>query len=63
MKKMLDANDPFFAPVWRRWVVTILPLAWACVELYTGEHIWALLFGGAGAYAGYHLLIKGPADK
>ncbi|MEO8243798.1 MAG: hypothetical protein ABI832_15965 [bacterium] len=63
MKKLLDADDPFFAQVWRRWVVTLIPLVWGCVELYTGAPMWALLFGLAGGYAGYVLLVKGPQDK
>ena len=63
MKKLLDANDPFFAQIWRRWAITVLPLLWACVELWNGAPMWALMFGAAGAYAGYELLLKPRLDK
>ena len=63
MRKLLDANDPFFIPVWRRWAVTLFPLAWSGVELWHQQPLWAVVFGAAGAYAGYELLFKGPQDK
>lgn len=63
MKKLIDANDPFFAPVWRRWLVTVGPILWAGVELWNGSPMWAILFGAAGSYAGYELLFKPRADK
>ena len=63
MKKLLDADDPFFRLAWRRWATTILPLIWAGFEGWSGNLVWAILFAIAGAYAGYELLIKGPAGK
>jgi hypothetical protein len=62
MRKFLDANDPFFVQVWRRWAVTVLPILWAGVELWHNEPFWAVLFAAAGAYAGYELLFK-PRGK
>ena len=63
MKKILDADDPFFVAVWRRWVVTVLPLVWALVEAWNGSPVWAILFGVAGGYAGFELLIKPRLGK
>ena len=63
MKKLLDANDPFFAPVWRRWLVSVGPVLWAGVELWSGSPMWAFLFAAAGVYAGYILLIAPRAGK
>lgn len=63
MKKLLDANDPFFVAVWRRWVVTVLPLVWAVVEAWNGSPVWAILFGAAGGYAGFELLIRHRLGK
>ena len=62
MKKFLDPNDPFFAPVWRRWATALFPIAWGLVEFWFNEPFWGILFIAAGAYAGYVLLIKPPSD-
>jgi len=56
--KLIDPDHPFFKPVWRRWVTGLVPLAWAGVELYTGNPGWALAFGAAGAYALWVLILK-----
>jgi hypothetical protein len=58
--KFLDPNHPFFAPVWRRWATAIVPLAWGALELAWGNPGWAILFLGAGAYAFWMLILKGP---
>ncbi|MBD3766307.1 MAG: hypothetical protein IE927_16810 [Rhodobacterales bacterium] len=54
--RFLDPQDPFFRPRWRRWAVTLAPLAWAGVELAMGNALWAAVFAAAGAYAGWVLL-------
>lgn len=58
--KFLDPNHPFFQPVWRRWATAFFPLAWGAFELYNGSPGWAVVFGAAGAYAFWVLIIKGP---
>ncbi len=58
--KLIDPKHPFFAPVWRRWVVSVLPLAWAAFELTSGNPGWAALFGAAGGYAFYILILTFP---
>jgi hypothetical protein len=63
MRKLLDADDPFFAKPWRRWATTALPLAWAAFEWWTGSPLWALLFGFLGVWAWYELIFKGPQGK
>lgn len=61
--KFLDANHPFFAPVWRRWVTTLFPLVWGAVEFWNDSPGWGILFVAAGAYAGYELIFKGPSSS
>lgn len=61
MKPLIDANHPFFRPVWRRWITAVLPLAWAGVEVASGSTGWAIIFGAAGAYAFWALIVKGPS--
>lgn len=60
MKPLLDANHPFFAPVWRRWVTAIFPVVWAGVEFYAGNSGWAVIFAAAGVWAYWELIYKGP---
>jgi hypothetical protein len=63
MKKLLDANHPFFAPAWRRWVTALFPLCWGGVELYNGSPGWAILFAAAGVWAFWELVWKGPTGS
>lgn len=58
--KFIDPDHPFFAPVWRRWATGVVPLAWAGFEAVSGNPGWAVLFGAAGAYALWILVIIGP---
>lgn len=60
MKGFLDANHPMFRRPWVRWVTALVPLAWAGFELWMGNGLWAVLFGAAGAYAFWVLIVKGP---
>ena len=63
MRKFLDADDPFFAPKWRRWATFLAPTAWGLFEFWMHDPFWAVLFVGAGVYAGYVLILKGPSGK
>ena len=56
--KFLDRDHPFFAHPARRLLTTVLPVLWRAVELFTGNPGWAAVFIGAGAYAGWELLIR-----
>ena len=61
--RFLDADHPFFAPVWRRWATTLFPLFWGGVEFWHDSPGWGVLFVAAGAYAGYVLIYKGPSSS
>ncbi len=61
MKRFLDPNDPFFAPVWRRWVTALGPLIWAGIEMFMFDAAgWAAAFAAVGLYALWVLIVKGP---
>ena len=60
--KILDPNDPFFAPVWRRWATVLFAGFWAVLELLWGNPGWAVLFGAAAAFAFYVLIFQGPSS-
>ncbi len=60
--QLLDPNDPFFIPIWRRWVTILVPALWAGFELWGGNSGWAFFFAAASAFAFWKLIIQGP-DK
>jgi hypothetical protein len=60
MKQILDADHPFFIPVWRRWATAILPMLWGGFEVWNDSPGWGIMFLAAGAYALYVLIIQGP---
>lgn len=61
--KFLDANDPFFRPVWRRWVAALVPLVWGGFELASGNSGWGFVFLTAGVYAFVVLIVRGPSGS
>lgn len=54
---MFDLRHPFFNPFWRRLLTVVFTLGWAMLELVLGNPGWAVVFGGAGVWAGYVLLL------
>jgi hypothetical protein len=60
--KIIDPDDPFFAPLWRRWATVLFALFWGAVEIYAGNPGWAVLFCAAGGYAYYVLIFRGPGS-
>lgn len=55
---MIDPNHPFYEPLWRRVLIPVICLVWACFELYAGAPIWAVIVGAIGLYATYKLFIE-----
>ena len=43
-----------------RWATAVVPLAWGGMEFLLGNPGWGVMFAAAGAYAFWHLIIKGP---
>ena len=59
---LLDAQHPFFRPLWRRVVVVVLCLGWGLFELFNGSSLWAMLFIGAGVYSGWQFFVASPPE-
>jgi len=55
--KIIDADHPFFRPLWRRVAVVVACLAWAVFEFSGGQGFWGMLFAALGLYSGWVLLI------
>lgn len=49
MKKLIDLEDPFYAPVWVRIAIVAVITVWAFFELSKGAILWAVIFFGLGA--------------
>ncbi|PTV97515.1 hypothetical protein C8J27_101631 [Rhodobacter aestuarii] len=63
---MSSFDHPMFKPLVVRIAVVGFCFAWAAFEVVsTKSYMWAAIFAAAGAYAGWHLLIKytPPAPK
>lgn len=55
--KFLDAQHPFFAPLWRRVAVVGFTLSWAVVEFATGTPFWGVLFAAVGVYSFWQFFV------
>ncbi len=58
MKKLLDGDHPFFAPMWRRWATVLVPAVWAIVEFSMKSPSWGVLFAALSVWAFWELILK-----
>lgn len=49
MSKLLDLENPFFAPVWIRVLVVLVTGIWGSVEFYNDAVLWGVIFVGLSA--------------
>ena len=49
MRKLIDLEDPFFAPPWIRVAVVLVSGLWGLFELSQGAVMWAVIFLGVSA--------------
>jgi hypothetical protein len=59
-RKFLDADHPMFRQAWVRWVTVLVPAAWTALEVWSGNWVWAAVFGATAAYAFWVLIVTGP---
>ncbi|MFV0293990.1 MAG: hypothetical protein ACK5II_12585 [Paracoccus sp. (in: a-proteobacteria)] len=57
---LVDPNHPFFRPFWVRIACVAFPFGWSIFEFITGNLVWAIIFGAAGAYLFQTLIMRGP---
>ncbi|AZQ67801.1 DUF3329 domain-containing protein [Silicimonas algicola] len=63
LRNAFEVRHPFFRPLWRRIVVTVLCAVWAGVEYQGGNATWAVLFAACAIYLGYRFFVSfDPAD-
>ena len=61
--KLLDAQHPFFKPLWRRIAVVAVCAGWALFEYVTGNPGWAALFAFLGLISGYQFFFAFNPEK
>lgn len=60
---MSGFDDPRLKPIWLRAVIVLSCLGWALFELFTGAPGWAIIFGAAGAFLFWRLLVAYSAGN
>lgn len=55
--KLIDAEHPFFRPLWRRIAVVAVCALWAAMEWATASPFWAVLASALGLCAFYALIL------
>ena len=53
MSKFLDLENPFYAPLWIRILVTYVLILWGFFEVSQGAYAWAVIFIGLGLICGW----------
>ncbi|HID67200.1 MAG TPA: hypothetical protein EYP31_02790 [Roseibacterium sp.] len=61
--RLIDPDHPFFQAAWRRWLLVLVPFAWAFVELSNGSTIWAYLSAAIGGILAWNLIITWPRNR
>lgn len=61
--RFLDAEHPFFRPLWVRVTVTVVALFWGVFELALGNPFWCLVFLGLGFHAGWTFFVALPPRR
>lgn len=49
MRKLIDLEDPFFAPLWIRVLVVVIAGGWGLFEFSAGAPMWGMIFLGISA--------------
>ncbi len=63
MKDFFGTNHPFFRPLWRRVVVTLLVGGWTVVEFVNGAQFWGMLFAALTGAAIWGFFIDFNPDR
>ncbi|EDZ41070.1 MAG: hypothetical protein P8P65_10925 [Planktotalea sp.] len=53
MSKLLDLENPFFAPLWIRIAVVAVMTLWGLFELSQAAYMWSIIFLGFAAICGW----------
>ena len=62
MRKLIDLQDPFFAPPWIRVAVVLVCVVWGLFELSQGAVLWAVVFLGIGTICAWRFITIDYSD-
>ena len=57
MKKLLNLEDPFFAPLWIRASIVVLLGFWTMIELVAGAQGWAVFFAALAVFSAWRFAV------
>lgn len=58
-----EQAHPFYRPLWRRYFIVALTVAWALFEwLYVNDPFWGLIATAIAGYAGWVLIYTFPEE-
>ena len=57
MKKLLNLEDPFFAPLWIRTTIVVLLGFWTMIELFAGAQGWAAFFAALAVFSAWRFAV------
>jgi chromate transport protein ChrA len=53
VRKLIDLEDKFFAPVWIRVAVILVTTVWGLFEMSAGAPMWGIIFLGFSVVCGW----------
>jgi hypothetical protein len=57
LKKLLNLEDPFFAPLWIRTTIVVLLGFWTMIEFFAGAQGWAAFFAALAVFSAWRFAV------
>ena len=57
MKKLINLEDRFFAPLWIRATIVVLLCFWTLIELFAGAQGWAAFFAALAVFSAWRFAV------
>lgn len=64
--RMINVNDPFYRPLWRRIAINVVSFGWLSFELLVSQNgFWMVIAGAFAAASAWYFLInwKDPPEN
>jgi hypothetical protein len=57
VKKLINLEDRFFAPLWIRATIVVLLGVWTLIELFAGAQGWAAFFAALAVFSAWRFAV------